>query len=136
MADDDEFLTTRLTKNEMKILKTKMKRDKIENKNQFGKKLIEDYLGIPLVEDTTSGLPLEYQTLNAFCQDLKKKLDNKQQKLLDSFLREWSSKHWHEWIDDTSERLWHADKIYDEFRVKRDVGRPVKKKRRRGRPKA
>ena len=63
---------------------------------------------------------------------MKKNLGNKQQKLLDGFLREWSSKHWHEWIDEINEKLWHANLIIDEFKVPRKVGRPKKPKKSRG----
>jgi len=130
MAEEDEFITARFTKNEMKILETYMKRNKIENKNKLVRKAIEDLLGITLVDDPkTAGLPTEYLSAYSFCQYLEKKLDPKLGKKLEQLLRKWSSEHWHDWIDDDNERLWYADKIYNEFKLRKKVGRPPKKKR-------
>jgi len=135
MAKDDQFITARFTKNQMKILETFMKRNKIKNKNKLIKKAIEDLLGITLSEDPKTGdTPTEYLSAYSFCQYLKKNLDPELGKKLENHLKKWSSKHWHDWIDDTNERLWYVDKIYGEFRKQGKVGRPPEK-RKRGKPK-
>ena len=137
MADDDEFITSRFTKNEMKIIKTFMKKNKIKNKNKFVHKAIEDMLGITLADSNENPpiLPAQYLTVYQFYQDFRKKLKStpKIQTQMDTFFREWTSKLWPEWNAKDNEILGFADKIWDEFRAHEKVGRPKNpKKKRRG----
>ncbi len=136
MADDDKFITTRFTKNEMKIIETSMEKNKIKNPSQFVRQAIEDKLHITLADSgkNPQTLPKEYLTLLQFYEELKKKIVPKIHPKLDEFFLKWKSDHWHDWIDEDNEKLWHVDKIWPEFREHVKVGRP-KKERIRGRPK-
>lgn len=136
MADDDEFITSRFTKNEMKIIETFMKRNKIKNKNKIVRKSIENMLGITLADsdENSPTLPSQYLTVYQFYQDFRKKLESTPeiQTQMDNFFKKWTGKLWPEWNAKDNETLWYADKIYDEFRGHKPIGRPKNPKKKRG----